>query len=60
MLIDTNEIINSEQIYIKIVFKDGNVIEKEIPTIEIKSIDFKMKNKEFRNSIWEELNKDDK
>lgn len=52
MLIDTDDIIHSEYIYVKVTLKNGKVMEYKLESKDIKSIDLDIKHKEYRDSLW--------
>lgn len=58
MLIDTNDIINSKKIEITIEMKSGKKIDYILNCSEVKSIDLKIIEKEYRKSIWDSNNND--
>ncbi|PLY04428.1 MAG: hypothetical protein C0625_16440 [Arcobacter sp.] len=54
MLIDTDSIIHSEFIKVKVVFKNGKTFQTKLNSKDIKSIEFEIKEKDYRSSIWQE------
>lgn len=56
MLIDTNDIINSSSIFVKVGYKNGTVKEILIHSDELKFIEFVIKEKDYRESIWGDSN----
>lgn len=53
MLIDTDDILHSENIYLKLTFKDGKVFETKIETSKLKTLELKINHTPYRKSIWE-------
>lgn len=52
MLINTDDIIHSEYIEVKIILKSGKELSYKLESKDIKSIDLTIKEKEYRAGIY--------